>query len=93
MPGPGRKLVARNRKAFHEYHIEDRIEAGLALEGTEVKSVRAGKISLGEGWVDIDKDFQPFLCEVHISAYDFGNIHNHDPKRRRRLLLHKHVTG
>jgi SsrA-binding protein len=88
MSGPGIKIISSNRKAYHEYSITDSWEAGIALTGTEVKSLRAGKCNLQDGWVDID-GFSVVLREVHISPYSHGNIMNHLEKRGRYLLLHK----
>ena len=85
----GRKIIATNRKAFHEYFVQDRIEAGLALQGTEAKSLRAGKVNFLDSFVSI-RDGEAWLAKLHISPYDFGNRANHDPTRRRKLLLHKH---
>ncbi len=82
------KQVASNRKAMHEYFIEDRLEAGIALTGTEIKSVRAARINLRDGFVLI-RNGEAWLINVHISPYDFGNRENHEPRRERRLLLHR----
>ena len=82
------KQVATNRKALYEYFIEDRFEAGIALTGTEIKSVRAGRVNLRDGFVLI-RNGEAWLMNVHISPYDFGNRENHEPRRERRLLLHK----
>ncbi len=82
------KQVATNRKALYEYFIEDRFEAGIALTGTEIKSVRAGRVNLRDGFVLI-RNGEAWLVNVHISPYDFGNRENHEPRRERRLLLHK----
>lgn len=82
------KQVASNRKALHEYFIEDRLEAGIALTGTEIKSVRASRVNLRDGFVLI-RDGEAWLINVHISPYDFGNRENHEPRRERRLLLHR----
>ena len=88
-PNPNAKRsLARNRRAFHEYHVLDRIEAGLALKGTEVKAARTGKVQLKEGFVDF-RDGEAFLQGVHISPYSHGNRENHLPERPRKLLLHK----
>jgi SsrA-binding protein len=86
--GEGTKLVASNRKAGHDYFLEDRYEAGIALLGSEIKSVRAGKVQLRESYVDV-RDGQAYLLNAHISAYDPAARDNHDPLRARRLLLHK----
>ncbi len=82
------RKLARNRRAFHEYHILERLEAGIALTGTEVKSARAGKIQLKDGFVEF-RDGQAFLTAVHISPYSHGNRENHEPERPRKLLLKK----
>lgn len=82
------KIVATNRKASFEYFLLEHFEAGLELRGTEIKSVRAGQVSLGEAYVEVDGQ-QAWLVESHIAPYERGNRFNHDPKRRRRLLLHK----
>jgi SsrA-binding protein len=82
------KQVASNRKALHEYFIEDRFEAGIALTGTEIKSVRAARVNLRDGFVLI-RNGEAWLVNVHISPYDFGNRENHEPRRERRLLLHR----
>src|SRR5688572_9656511 len=84
----GTKLVASNRKASHDYFLEDRFEAGIALMGSEIKSVRAGKVQLLEAYVDV-KTGQAYLLNAHISPYDPAARDNHDPLRVRRLLLHK----
>jgi SsrA-binding protein len=86
------KLVASNRKAGHDYFLEDRFEAGIALLGSEIKSVRAGKVQLREAYVDV-KNGQAFLLNAHISTYDPAARDNHDPLRARRLLLHKREIG
>ena len=82
------KTIITNRKAFHEYHIEDKLEAGIALQGTEVKSVMAGRIQLKESYVAIRED-ELWLFNAHISPYKHGNINNHDPLRTRKLLVHR----
>jgi SsrA-binding protein len=84
----GTKLLAQNRKARHDYFIEETIEAGLALTGTEVKSARAGKVSLTEAYATI-KDGEAWLVQCHIAPYSHGNRMNHDPMRPRKLLLHR----
>ena len=81
-------LVASNRKAFHDFFIEETYEAGLALVGTEVKSLRDGKANLRDSYAEIRKG-QLYLVGVHISPYEQGNLANHDPLRPRKLLLHK----
>lgn len=81
-------IVCQNRKAFHDYHIEEKVEAGIALLGTEVKSLREGKGNLKDSYV-LAKDSEFFLINCHISPYSHGNITNHEPLRTRKLLLHK----
>ena len=83
----GRNL-AQNRKAWHDYFIEETYEAGIALVGTEVKSIRAGNINLKDSYADI-KDGEIFLYNVHVSPYEKGNIFNKDPLRTRKLLMHR----
>jgi SsrA-binding protein len=82
------KVIVRNRKAFHDYNIEETYEAGLVLTGTEVKSIREGRVNLKDSYVVI-KDGEAFLLNCHISLYSHGNIMNHDPVRTRKLLLHR----
>ena len=82
------KVVATNRKAFHEYFISDTFEAGVALVGSEIKSIRAGRVSLQDGYVSFEKG-EAWLANVHIAQYDPASRQNHDPKRRRKLLLHR----
>lgn len=80
--------VATNRKAYHDYHIEETIEAGLALQGTEVKSLRLGLVNLTDSYAVV-KNNEVFLLNTQISPYPHGNIMNHDPLRTRKLLLHR----
>ena len=82
------KIVASNRQAYHEYFIEEKFEAGIELVGTEVKSVRMGKVNLKESWIEISGG-QMFVKQMHISPYEKGNIFNKDPMRVRKLLMHK----
>ena len=82
------KLVATNRKAFHDYAIEDKLEAGIVLKGTEVKSMRDGRVTLRDAYA-IVVDGQVILHNCHISPYSHGNLMNHDPLRPRKLLLHR----
>lgn len=82
------KQIATNRKALHDYFIEDTYEAGIALTGTEIKSVRAARVNLRDGFVQI-RSGEAWLLNVHISPYDFGNRENHEPRRERKLLLHQ----
>lgn len=84
----GIKIVCQNRKAYHDYIIEETVEAGMQLLGTEVKSLRDGRANLSDSYVII-KDSEVFLFNCHISPYSHGNIMNHDPLRTRKLLLHK----
>ena len=86
--GSGEKLIADNRRARHDYHLLERVEAGLVLTGTEVKSLRDGRASLQQAYADF-RDGEAWLVGAHISVYDQGNIANHDPDRDRKLLLHR----
>lgn len=88
MDKAGTKTVASNRKAFHDYFIEDRYEAGIELTGTEVKSIRQGKLNLKDSFCHV-KNGELILYGMHISPYEKGNIFNQDPLRQRRLLMHK----
>lgn len=88
MTGERKKIVSTNRKARHDYFIEETYEAGIALVGTEVKSIRQGKISIKDGYAQVENG-EVFLYNVHISPYEQGNIFNRDPLRARKLLLHK----
>lgn len=81
-------ILARNRKANFDYKIEDTIEAGIVLQGTEIKSIRAGKVQLKEAFVQI-RNNEAWIVNMHISHYDQGNRFNHDPTRTRKLLLHR----
>jgi len=82
------KVVATNRKAFHDYHIEERLEAGIVLKGTEVKSLREGQVNLRDSYASVDRG-ELVLHHCHISPYSHGNLMNHDPVRPRKLLLHR----
>ncbi len=82
------KIITINRKARHEYHLRDRYEAGIVLQGTEVKSVRAGKFNLTDSYARIQNG-EIFLIDAHITPYEHRNQENHDPKRLRKLLLHR----
>jgi SsrA-binding protein len=82
------KVVAVNRRATHDYHIDDRIEAGLVLTGTEIKSIREGRVNLREGYARI-VDGEGWLVGVHIAPYEHGTRYNHEPRRDRKLLLHR----
>ena len=83
-----KRSIANNKKAFHDYFVDDKYEAGIELFGTEVKSIRAGGINLKDSWCDI-KNGEIFVNGMHISPYEKGNIFNRDPLRVRRLLMHK----
>ena len=82
------KIIAQNKKAYHDYFVEERYEAGIELFGTEVKSIRAGKVNIKESYCDI-KDGEVFAVGMHISPYEQGNVFNKDPLRPKKLLLHK----
>ena len=92
------KLIANNKKAYHDFFIEDKFEAGISLFGTEIKSVRMGKVSIKESYVKVNikdtyiniKNNEVWIYGMHISPYEFGNIYNKDPLRTRKLLLHKY---
>lgn len=88
MEKTGVKIVAKNSKAFHEYFVEERFEAGIELFGTEVKSIRLGTLNLKDAWCSV-KDGELWVRQMHISPYEKGNIFNKDPRRPRRLLMHK----
>jgi SsrA-binding protein len=85
---PDEKTIATNRRARHEYSIEDSLEAGIVLSGTEIKSIRAGKVNLADAFARIDKD-EAWLVGAHIAPWEGGNRENHEPKRDRKLLLHR----
>lgn len=87
MPKGIGKIVAQNKKAYHDYYIEDTYEAGLVLEGTEIKSIRQGKASLSDAYVHIDNN-QAYVYNMHVAQYDFGTKGNHEPTRTRKALLH-----
>ena len=84
----GIKLIANNKKAYHEYFIEDKYEAGISLAGTEVKSIRLGKCSIKEAYIRIENG-EAYVYGMNISPYEMGNIFNKDPLRTRKLLMHK----
>ena len=84
----GIKVIAKNRSAFHNYFIEERFEAGIELCGTEVKSIRAGKVNLKDSFCQV-KNGELFVYAMHISPYERGNVFNREPRRDRRLLMHK----
>ena len=84
----GIKIISNNKKAFHEYEITEKLEAGIELKGTEVKSLRNGKVNLSDGWISIENE-EAILKQTHISHYTHGNIFNHNETRERKLLLQK----
>ena len=84
----GIKVIAQNRKAFHDYFVEEKVECGIALFGTEVKSIRQGKVNLKESWAQVRKG-EIWVEGMHISPYEQGNIFNRDPLRAKKLLLHR----
>ncbi|HUP23130.1 MAG TPA: SsrA-binding protein SmpB [Thermoanaerobaculia bacterium] len=84
----GDPILASNRRALHEYHILEKLEAGIALRGTEVKSVRAGRVQLQEAFVEF-RNGEAYLVGAHVSAYSHGNRENHEPERARKLLMHR----
>ena len=88
MDHKGTKQIAKNSKAFHDYFVEERFEAGVVLAGTEVKSIRQGGVNLKDSWCQV-KDGELWLYGAHISPYEKGNIFNKDPRRTRKLLMHK----
>lgn len=88
MPKGSGKVIAQNKKAYHDYFIEETYEAGIVLQGTEIKSIRAGRVNLKDSYAQI-KNGEMFLIGLHISPYEQGNRYNHDPERTRKLLLHK----
>lgn len=92
MEKSGIKIAAQNRKAYHDYFVEEKYEAGIELAGTEVKSIRAGTLNLKDAWCSI-KDGELFVNGMHISPYEKGNIFNKDPIRVRRLLMHRREIG
>ncbi len=87
-PEASEKVIATNRKAFHDYFVLQKVEAGIALTGTEVKSLREGRVNLKDSYIGFDHG-EAFLISAHISPYSHGNIQNHDPERKRKLLLHR----
>ena len=82
------KIIAQNKKAYHDYFVDEKYEAGIALFGTEVKSLRAGTVNLKDSYCEV-KDGELFAVGFHISPYDHGNIFNHEPMRDKKLLMHK----
>lgn len=84
----GIKIIGKNKKAFYDFQVLEKYEAGISLQGTEVKSLRAGKLKLTDTFCAITDDYQLEIHNLHISPYDFGNLSNHEPKRIRPLLMH-----
>ena len=84
----GHKIIAQNKKAYHDYFVDEKYEAGIELFGTEVKSLRAGAVNLKDSYCDF-KDGELFVVGMHVSPYEHGNIFNRDPMRKRKLLMHK----
>ena len=82
------KVISHNRKAYHDYSVTEKVEAGIALTGTEIKSVRAGRVNLGDGYAR-PQDGELWLFNIHIAKYDPGSRTNHEPRRPRKLLLHR----
>ncbi len=83
------RVVSTNRKALHDYFIDETYEAGIVLQGSEIKSVRAGRVSLKEAYVRIDDNLEAWLVDAHIAPYESASHFNHEPRRPRKLLLHK----
>jgi SsrA-binding protein len=81
--------ITTNRKALHDYHVDEEVEAGLVLKGTEVKALREAKVQLNEAYARIERG-EAFLFQMHVAEYDHGNIYNHEPTRTRKLLLNRH---
>lgn len=88
MPKGSGKVVAQNKKANHDFFIEETLEAGIVLQGTEIKSIRNGRVNMKDSFARVSNG-EVFLHNLHISPYEQGNIHNHEPTRMRKLLLHK----
>jgi len=82
------KIITTNKKAYHDYHIFETFNAGMVLQGTEIKSIRAGRVNLKDGFAKIEGG-EVWLYKAHISPYDMGNIYNHEPERKRKLLLNR----
>tara|TARA_B100000925_G_scaffold291342_1_gene279062 strand:- start:7063 stop:7512 length:450 start_codon:yes stop_codon:yes gene_type:complete len=83
----GIKIIAKNKRATYDYSIKERFEAGMMLQGTEVKSLRLGKATIAEAYISIDNNLEAWVYNLHIPQYEFGNIHNHQEDRKRKLLL------
>ena len=88
----GIKIITRNRRASYDFALKEKFEAGLMLQGTEVKSLRLGKATIAESYITIDSNFEAWVYNIHIPQYEFGNINNHQEDRKRKLLLnHKEI--
>ena len=85
----GIKIIAKHKRASYDYFLEEKFEAGLTLVGTEVKSLRLGKVSIAEAWIDIDKNGEAWIQNMTIPQYEFGNVNNHQETRKRKLLLNR----
>ena len=85
----GVKIIAKNKRASYDYFLEEKYEAGLVLKGTEVKTLRLGKVSIAESYVSIDDNFEAWVHNITIPHYAFGNVNNHDETRKRKLLLNR----
>ena len=83
------KIIAKNKRASYDYSLKEKYEAGITLSGTEVKSLRQGKATIGESYISIDRNDEIWAYNINIPQYEFGNIHNHEETRKRKLLLHK----
>ncbi|SIS43440.1 SsrA-binding protein SmpB [Salimicrobium flavidum] len=89
MPRGDGRTIAQNKKAGHDYFIEETFEAGIVLQGTEIKSIRNGRINLKDSFARVNRNGEMYIHNMHISPYEQGNIYNHDPTRARKLLLHR----
>ncbi|SDJ61922.1 SsrA-binding protein SmpB [Salimicrobium halophilum] len=89
MPRGAGRTIAQNKKARYDYFIEETFEAGIVLQGTEIKSIRNGRINLKDSFARVNKNGEMYIHNMHISPYEQGNIYNHDPTRARKLLLHR----
>ena len=85
----GIKIIAKNKRASYDYFLEDKFEAGLVLQGTEVKSIRSGKVKIDEAYIDVDKRDEVWIHNMNVPHYEFGNINNHSETRKRKLLLNR----
>ena len=85
----GIKIIAKNKRAAFDFQLIEKFEAGIVLQGTEIKSLRQGKVSMNEAWIRMDKNGEAWIESLTIPQYAYGNVHNHDERRRRKLLLHR----